>query len=113
MLILYNNVVHGLRIEHIELIFTKKGLDLDHTSIFGCDVMMEIPTINVEQLREVTFEERRGGRPWNVIEGCLDDEATQNAIKCPEDSERKDSGIARAVLVLFLSRLSVATNEEL
>jgi hypothetical protein len=37
-----------------------------------------------------TFEERRGGRPWNVIQSSFDNEPTQNAIKNPEDSERKD-----------------------
>lgn len=51
---------------------------------------MEIPTINVEQLGEVPFEERRGRRPWNVVEGCLYDEPTQNTIKSPEDNEQKD-----------------------
>jgi hypothetical protein len=74
---------------------------------FGCNVSVEIPAVGIEQLKKVscdnisqlsllyqqrhTCEEGRGGKPWCVIKGRLDEVPTQDVIKDPTASGQYDT----------------------
>lgn len=58
-MILDKNVMESLWIENVELIFAKERLDFDHATVLGCDILVKIPAVDVEQLRKISFEEGR------------------------------------------------------